>query len=164
MVQEQDALRLRNSDVIKFGEIIADFRSHLRMNQPQGGHYLLSVVWIGGGMGARMGIIDFQFPFLFLRTEELGWEEEYLDSQSHSSVFVNYVRFPYWRITWFKVRFTSRFSLCSRSWNINDNRLVIASRGNWSNQTFMTGIWMLWTIDLGNCWCKPACFTHVCDH
>ena len=38
---------------------------------------LAAIVWIGGGMGGGMGIIDMQFPFVFV--DDLGWdEEEYL--------------------------------------------------------------------------------------
>ena len=94
-------------------------------------------------MGTGMGIIDFQWEFLFV--EELGWDESYLDTQSHSNVFVNYVGFLIGGILGSK--FGSQDSPRG-GWSryINDHCLGHCIPWKLDNQTFMTGIWMLWTL------------------
>ncbi|MGB2029576.1 MAG: MFS transporter, partial [Candidatus Poseidoniaceae archaeon] len=65
------------SDTMSFGEIVSGLRSALSGGAPAWALMFAVMMWIGGGMGAGMGLIDIQFPFLFI--EELGWSDtEYL--------------------------------------------------------------------------------------
>ena len=49
-------------------------------------------MWIGGGMGTGMGVIDFQWEFLFV--EELNWEsQDYLDTKGAPVFFMTMLGF-----------------------------------------------------------------------
>ena len=82
-----------------------------------------------------------------LFVEELGWDaqEEYLDTKA-IPVFLSTMLVSL--LADYLVQSSVHIVFSSGSWSryINDHCLVIASRGNWSNQTFMTGIWLLWTL------------------
>ena len=60
-----------------FGEIKDALSDVLKESSTRWALLLSGIVWIGGGMCGGMGIIDMQFPFVFV--EDLGWtEKEYL--------------------------------------------------------------------------------------
>ena len=62
---------------MSFGDIVTGLRSALSGGAPAWALLFAAMMWIGGGMGAGMGMIDVQFPFLFI--EELNWSDtEYL--------------------------------------------------------------------------------------
>ena len=70
-----------DSDVMKFSEIISGFKVAIAEPAPRWALLLSTIMWIGGGMGTGMGIIDFQWEFLFV--EELGWDaQSYLDTKA----------------------------------------------------------------------------------
>ena len=62
---------------MSFGDIVTGLRSALSGGAPAWALLFAAMMWIGGGMGAGMGMIDVQFPFLFIG--ELNWSDtEYL--------------------------------------------------------------------------------------
>ena len=61
------------SDTMSFSDIVSGLRSALSGGAPAWALMFAVMMWIGGGMGAGMGLIDIQFPFLFI--EELGWSD-----------------------------------------------------------------------------------------
>ena len=101
-------------------------------------------MWIGGGMGTGMGIIDFQWEFLFV--EELGWDaQSYLDTKAIPMFLSTMLGFLIGGLLGSKFG-SHRVLLGAVGVGTLMTIVWSASRGNWSNQTFMTGIWLLWTL------------------
>ena len=81
-----------DSDVMKFSEIISGFKVAIAEPAPRWALLLSTIMWIGGGMGTGMGIIDFQWEFLFV--EELGWDaQEVILTPKPFQCFCQYVGF-----------------------------------------------------------------------
>ena len=108
---------------------------------------LSSVVWIGGGMGASMGIIDIQFPFLFQR--ELGWsEEEYLALKGVVIFLMTMIGFFIGGMLGSKF---GSHKIMTYAVGLGTVMTIVWSllRANWTNPDFMQFYWMLWTIVWG---------------
>ncbi len=133
-----------NDEVMKFGEIISGFKVAISEPGPRWALLLCTVMWIGGGMGTGMGIIDFQWEFLFV--DELGWDaQDYLDTKA-VPVFLS-TMLGFLLGGFLGSRFGSQRVLLSAV-GLGTLMTVVwsASRNNWSDQGFMTGIWLFWTL------------------
>ena len=129
---------------MKFSEIMSGFKVAISDPAPRWALLLCTIMWIGGGMGTGMGIIDFQWEFLFV--DELGWDaQDYLDTKA-LPVFLSTMagflvggflgsKFGSQRVLLTAV---GAGTLMTIAWS--------ASRSNWSDQGFMTGIWLFWTL------------------
>tara|TARA_B100001121_G_scaffold271203_1_gene256957 strand:+ start:588 stop:1979 length:1392 start_codon:yes stop_codon:yes gene_type:complete len=133
-----------DEEVMKFNEIISGFKLAVSDPGPRWALLLCTIMWIGGGMGTGLGIIDFQWEFLFV--EELGWEaQDYLDTKALPVFFATMAGFLVGGFLGSK--FGSQRVLLSAV-GVGTLMTVVwsASRSNWSDQDFMTGIWLLWTL------------------
>ena len=63
-----------SQDVMTFGEILAGFKGAVSNRTAKMALLLCTVMWIGGGMGTGLGVIDFQWEFLFV--EDLKWDAQ----------------------------------------------------------------------------------------
>ena len=108
---------------------------------------LAAIVWIGGGMGGGMGIIDMQFPFVFV--DDLGWDEEEYLALKGATIFMMTMagflvggflgkRFGSHKVMMYAVGVGT---LMTVGWS--------ALRGNWSDDSFMQLSWMIWTFVWG---------------
>ena len=69
-----------DGDVMTFGEIKTAFQSAVSGSAAKMALLLCTIMWIGGGMGTGMGVIDFQWEFLFV--DELNWDaQDFLDAK-----------------------------------------------------------------------------------
>ncbi len=133
-----------DEEVMKFNEIISGFKLAVSDPGPRWALLLCTIMWIGGGMGTGLGIIDFQWEFLFV--EELGWEaQDYLDTKALPVFLATMAGFLVGGFLGSK--FGSQRVLLSAV-GVGTLMTVVwsASRSNWSDQDFMTGIWLLWTL------------------
>ena len=133
-----------DEEVMKFREIISGFKLAVSDPGPRWALLLCTIMWIGGGMGTGLGIIDFQWEFLFV--EELGWEaQDYLDTKAVPVFLATMAGFLVGGFLGSK--FGSQRVLLSAV-GVGTLMTVVwsASRSNWSDQDFMTGIWLLWTL------------------
>ena len=131
-------------EVMKFGEIISAFNSAISNPAPRWALLLCTIMWIGGGMGTGMGIIDFQWEFIFV--DELNWDaERYLEIKAIPVFLSTMAGFLVGGILGSK--FGSQRVLLSAV-GVGTVMTIVwsASRSNWSNETFMTGIWLFWTL------------------
>ena len=108
---------------------------------------LAAIVWIGGGMGGGMGIIDMQFPFVFV--EDLGWDEKEYLALKGATIFMMTMagflvggflgkQFGSHKVMMYAVGVGT---LMTVGWS--------ALRGNWSDDSFMQLSWMIWTFVWG---------------
>ncbi|MEC7254702.1 MAG: MFS transporter [Candidatus Thermoplasmatota archaeon] len=108
---------------------------------------LAAIVWIGGGMGGGMGIIDMQFPFVFV--DDLGWDEEEYLALKGATIFMMTMagflvggflgkKFGSHKVMMYAVGVGT---LMTVGWS--------ALRGNWSDESFMQLSWMIWTFVWG---------------
>ena len=108
---------------------------------------LAAIVWIGGGMGGGMGIIDMQFPFVFV--DDLGWDEEEYLALKGATIFMMTMagflvggflgkKFGSHKVMMYAVGVGT---LMTVGWS--------ALRGNWSDDSFMQLSWMIWTFVWG---------------
>ena len=135
---------IQDSDVMKFSEIISGFKVAIAEPAPRWALLLSTIMWIGGGMGTGMGIIDFQWEFLFV--EELGWDaQSYLDTKAIPVFLSTMLGFLIGGLLGSKFG-SHRVLLGAVGVGTLMTIVWSATRGNWSNQTFMTGIWLLWTL------------------
>ena len=133
-----------DEEVMKFNEIISGFKLAVSDPGPRWALLLCTIMWIGGGMGTGLGIIDFQWEFLFV--EELGWEaQDYLDTKALPVFLATMAGFLVGGFLGSK--FGSQRVLLSAV-GVGTLMTVVwsASRSNWSDQDFMKGIWLLWTL------------------
>ena len=133
-----------DEEVMKFSEIISGFKLAVSDPGPRWALLLCTIMWIGGGMGTGLGIIDFQWEFLFV--EELGWEaQDYLDTKAIPVFFATMAGFLVGGFLGSK--FGSQRVLLSAV-GVGTLMTVVwsASRSYWSDQDLMTGIWLLWTL------------------
>ena len=113
-------------------------------------------MWIGGGMGTGMGIIDFQWEFIFV--DELNWDaQRYLDIKAIPVFLSTMAGFLVGGILGSK--FGSQRVLLSAV-GVGTLMTVVwsASRSNWSDELLHDRHLALLDPDLGHCWCKPTRF------
>ena len=67
---EGEASTSVESDTMSFSDIVSGLRSALSGGAPAWALMFAVMIWIGGGMGSAMGLIDIQFSFLFI--DEIG--------------------------------------------------------------------------------------------
>ena len=95
-------------------------------------------------MGTGMGIIDFQWEFLFV--DELGWDaQDYLDTKALPVFLSTMAGFLVGGFLGSKFG-SQRVLLSAVGLGTVMTIVWSASRSNWSDQSFMTGIWLLWTL------------------
>ena len=105
---------------------------------------LCTVMWIGGGMGTGMGVIDFQFEFLFV--EELDWDsQDYLDTKGAPIFLTTMLGFLVGGLLGSK--FGSKRTL-TYAVAIGTALTVVWSltESNWTDDAFMMQIWLVWTL------------------
>lgn len=131
-------------DTMTFGEILTGFRGAVSNKGAKLALVLCTVMWIGGGMGTGMGIIDFQWEFLFV--EELGWEsQDYLDTKGAPIFLMTMLGFLIGGLLGSK--FGSKKTL-TYAVAIGTTMTVGWSmlRSNWDDSTFMLQAWLVWTL------------------
>ena len=142
----QDA-SVEEFESLSFGQIWGSLMLAFKNKTARWALLLSSVVWIGGGMGASMGIIDIQFPFLFQR--ELGWsEEEYLALKGVVIFLMTMIGFFIGGMLGSKF---GSHKIMTYAVGLGTVMTIVWSllRANWSNPDFMQFYWMLWTIVWG---------------
>ena len=142
----QDA-SVEEFESLSFGQIWGSLMLAFKNKTARWALLLSSVVWIGGGMGASMGIIDIQFPFLFQR--ELGWsEEEYLALKGVVIFLMTMIGFFIGGMLGSKF---GSHKIMTYAVGLGTVMTIVWSllRANWTNPDFMQFYWMLWTIVWG---------------
>ena len=139
-----DSTRDESSDAMTFGEIVSGFRTAVGDKPARLALLLCTVMWIGGGMGTGMGVIDFQWEFLFV--EELNWEsQDYLDTKGAPVFFMTMLGFLIGGVLGSK--FGSRRTL---TYAVGIGTLLTVvwslSRSMWTDTSFMTPAWLVWTL------------------
>ena len=129
---------------MKFSEIMSGFKVAISDPAPRWALLLCTIMWIGGGMGTGMGIIDFQWEFLFV--DELGWDaQDYLDTKALPVFLSTMAGFLVGGFLGSKFG-SQRVLLAAVGVGTLMTIVWSASRSNWSDQGFMTGIWLFWTL------------------
>ena len=133
-----------DDDSMTFGEIITGFREAVSNKAAKMALVLCTVMWIGGGMGTGMGIIDFQWEFLFV--EELGWEsQDYLDTKGAPIFLMTMLGFLIGGLLGSK--FGSKKTL---TYAVAIGTVMTVGwsmlRSNWDDSTFMLQAWLVWTL------------------
>ena len=127
-----------------FGEILGGFRNALEGNSARWALLLCTVMWIGGGMGTGMGIIDFQWEFLFV--QELGWDaQDYLDTKALPVFLMTMMGFLVGGFIGSKLG-SHRTLLYAVSIGTILTVLWSLSRSMWNDSSFMTLAWLGWTF------------------
>lgn len=108
---------------------------------------LSAIVWIGGGMGGGMGIIDMQFPFVFV--EDLGWDEEDYLALKGATIFM--MTMAGFLVGGFLGKMFGSHKVMMYAVGVGTTMTLIWSglRGNWSDDSFMQMSWMVWTFVWG---------------
>ncbi len=133
-----------DDDSMTFGEIITGFRGAVSNKAAKMALVLCTIMWIGGGMGTGMGIIDFQWEFLFV--EELGWEsQDYLDTKGAPIFLMTMLGFLIGGLLGSK--FGSKKTL---TYAVAIGTVMTVGwsmlRSNWDDSTFMVQAWLVWTL------------------
>ena len=139
-----DSTQDESSDAMTFGEIVSGFRTAVGDKQARLALLLCTVMWIGGGMGTGMGVIDFQWEFLFV--EELNWDsQDYLDTKGAPVFFMTMLGFLIGGALGSK--FGSRRTL---TYAVGIGTLLTVvwslSRSMWTDTSFMIPAWLVWTL------------------
>lgn len=132
------------SETMTFGEIITGFRTAVSNNTAKMALLLCTIMWIGGGMGTGMGVIDFQWEFLFV--DELGWDsQDYLDAKGLPVFMMTMLGFLVGGLLGSK--FGSKKTL-TYAVAIGTAMTVIWSmmRSQWTDSGLMLQIWLVWTM------------------
>ncbi|MAH40940.1 MAG: hypothetical protein CMO41_01675 [Verrucomicrobiales bacterium] len=135
------------SGTMSLGDIFSGLRSALSGGAPAWALMFAVMMWIGGGMGAGMGLIDIQFPFLFI--EELGWdEEEYRLLKGGLITLATLLgvltggelgrRFGIKNVLWWGIIVGASLTTL---WSLG--------RSQWDDSSVMTLVWILWTFNWG---------------
>ena len=133
-----------DEEVMTFGEIVSGFKAAVSEPGPRWALLLCTIMWIGGGMGTGMGIIDFQWEFLFV--DELGWDaQDYLDTKAVPVFLSTMAGFLIGGFLGSKFG-SHRVLLSAIGVGTLMTLVWSASRSNWSDQSFMTNIWLFWTL------------------
>ena len=134
----------KHEDAMSFGEILGGFKAAIADNSAKMALLLCTVMWIGGGMGTGMGIIDFQWEFLFV--EELNWDsQDYLDTKGAPIFLMTMLGFLIGGLLGSK--FGSKRVL---TYAVGIGTLMTVAwsllRGNWTDESFMLQAWLVWTL------------------
>ena len=132
---------------MNFGELKDALFGVMRESSTRWALLLAGIVWIGGGMGGGMGIIDMQFPFVFV--EDLGWsEEDYLALKGATIFMMTMLGFL---VGGFLGKKFGSHKVMMYAVGIGTVMTLIWSslRGNWSDDSFMQYAWMIWTFVWG---------------
>lgn len=141
---KSDSTQVDSSEAMTFSEILGGFRTAISDKPARLALLLCTVMWIGGGMGTGMGIIDFQWEFLFV--EELNWDaQDYLDTKGAPVFLMTMLGFLVGGAlgSKFGSRRTLTFAVGTGTvltilWSL--------SRSMWTDSSFMTPAWLLWTL------------------
>ena len=132
---------------MNFGELKDSLFGVMKESSTRWALLLAGIVWIGGGMGGGMGIIDMQFPFVFV--EDLGWsEEDYLALKGATIFMMTMLGFL---VGGFLGKKFGSHKVMMYAVGIGTVMTLIWSslRGNWSDDSFMQYAWMIWTFVWG---------------
>ena len=132
---------------MNFGELKDALFGVMKESSTRWALLLAGIVWIGGGMGGGMGIIDMQFPFVFV--EDLGWsEEDYLALKGATIFMMTMLGFL---IGGFLGKKFGSHKVMMYAVGAGTVMTIIWSglRGNWSDDSFMQYAWMIWTFVWG---------------
>ena len=133
-----------DGDIMTFGEIVTAFRSAVSGSTAKMALVLCTIMWIGGGMGTGMGIIDFQWEFLFV--DELNWEaQDFLDAKGLPVFLMTMLGFLVGGLLGSK--FGSKKTL-TVAVAVGTLMTVAWSmlRGQWTDSGMMLQIWLVWTL------------------
>ena len=142
-----EASTTAESDTMSLGDIVSSLRSALSGGAPAWALLFAVMMWIGGGMGAGMGLIDIQFPFLFI--DDLGWsEEEYRVLKGGLITLATLLgvltggelgrRFGIKTVLWWGIIVGASLTT-----------LWSAGRSQWGDAGVMTLVWIVWTFVWG---------------
>ena len=130
-----------DEDTMTFGEIITGFTTAVSDNAAKTALLLCTIMWIGGGMGTGMGIIDFQWEFLFV--DELGWEsQDYLDAKGLPVFLMTMLGFLVGGLL-LKVRLKENPHLRRGNWYRHDGGMVhdaVSMDGQWPYVANLVGL------------------------
>ncbi|MED6338015.1 MAG: MFS transporter [Candidatus Thermoplasmatota archaeon] len=132
---------------MNFGELKDSLFGVMKESSTRWALLLAAIVWIGGGMGGGMGIIDMQFQFVFV--EDLGWsEEDYLALKGATIFMMTMLGFL---VGGFLGKKFGSHKVMMYAVGIGTVMTLIWSslRGNWSDDSFMQYAWMIWTFVWG---------------
>ena len=133
-----------DGDVMTFGEIVTAFQSAVSGSTAKMALVLCTIMWIGGGMGTGMGIIDFQWEFLFV--DELNWDaQDFLDAKGLPVFLMTMLGFLVGGLLGSKFGSKKTLTvavavgtLMTVAWS--------ALRGQWTDSSMMLQIWLVWTL------------------
>lgn len=131
-------------DTMTFGEILTGFRASVSDSAAKMALLLCTIMWIGGGMGTGLGIIDFQWEFLFV--DELGWDsQDFLDAKGLPVFMMTMLGFLVGGLLGSK--FGSKRTL-TYAVAVGTVMTVVWSmmRSQWSDSGMMLQIWLVWTL------------------
>ena len=112
---------------MNFGELKDALFGVMKESSTRWALLLAGIVWIGGGMGGGMGIIDMQFPFVFV--EDLGWsEEDYLALKGATIFMMTMLGFLVGGFLGKKFGSHKVMMYAVGAWNCNDHYLVRIKR------------------------------------
>ena len=132
------------NDAMTFGEILNGFRTAVADKPARLALLLCTVMWIGGGMGTGMGIIDFQWEFLFV--EDLDWDsQKYLDTKGAPVFLMTMLGFLVGGLLGSKFG-THRTLTYAVGIGTVMTVLWSVSRSMWNDTSFMLPAWLLWTL------------------
>ena len=140
-----EASSATDGDVMTFGEIKTAFQSAVSGSSAAKMALLLcTIMWIGGGMGTGMGIIDFQWEFLFV--DELNWDaQDFLDAKGLPVFLMTMLGFLVGGLLGSKFGSKKTLTvavavgtLMTVAWS--------ALRGQWTDSSMMLQIWLVWTL------------------
>ena len=132
---------------MNFGELKDSLFGVMKESSTRWALLLAAIVWIGGGMGGGMGIIDMQFPFVFV--DDLGWsEEDYLALKGATIFMMTMLGFL---VGGFIGKKFGSHKVMMYAVGAGTVMTIIWSslRGNWSDDSFMQYAWMIWTFVWG---------------
>ena len=132
------------AEQMKLGEIINGFKNAVSDTSAKWALLLCKIMWIGGGMGTGLGIIDFQWEFLFV--DELDWDaDKFLDTKGGPIILSTMLGFLIGGFL--GTRFGSRDTLFYAV--ITGTVLTVVwsgARSQWESESFMRTAWMFWTF------------------
>ncbi|MDG1539344.1 MAG: MFS transporter [Candidatus Poseidonia sp.] len=132
------------TDAMTFGEILNGFRTAVADKPARLALLLCTVMWIGGGMGTGMGIIDHQWEFLFV--ENLDWDsQKYLDTKGAPVFLMTMLGFLVGGLLGSKFG-THRTLTYAVGIGTVMTVLWSVSRSMWNDTSFMLPAWLLWTL------------------
>ena len=132
------------TDAMTFGEILNGLRTAVADKPARLALLLCTVMWIGGGMGTGMGIIDFQWEFLFV--EDLDWDsQKYLDTKGAPVFLMTMLGFLVGGLLGSKFG-THRTLTYAVGTGTVMTVLWSVSRSMWNDTSFMLPAWLLWTL------------------